>query len=267
MRIYLNPAYACLQSFVERLPEAFDANEGTLIFHLRNTVRFFEVEGLRLAVKRFKRPDRFHAFVYGCLCRSKARRAYEHAVRLRALGIDSPQPVAWCECRHRGLLTDSFLITAQVDDRPLSEVMARFPEPETLSVLDAFTDFIVRLHEAGVEHLDFHHNNVLWHRIEPTGEIRFRLIDVNRMRFHGGPLSLRRRMINLRRLACPTEVFLYLTGHYAEACDFDVDDTLLRSLFFRLMLDRRSALKTRFRRRHQRLKTLIFKGGRAAEVK
>ncbi len=248
MRIRLNPAHDRLRPFVERLPEAFAADEGTLIYQIRNTVRSFEIEGVRLVVKRFRQPNPFQAFVYAWLRRSKAQRAYEHAVRLRALGFDTPVPVAWCVYCRRGLLRDSYLVTLHVDDHSLSEMMARFPEHEALSVLDAFAEYAARLHDAGIEHLDLHHNNVLYRRDDAMDELRFRLIDINRMRFYDAPLSLRRRMLNLRRLTHRTEVFVYVMERYAEVCGYDLDDTLLRSIFLRLMLIRRSKLKARFRR-------------------
>lgn len=248
MRIHLNPVYDRLRPFVERLRESFAANEGKLIYQIRNTVRLFEIEGVRLVVKRFRQPNPFQAFVYAWLRRSKAQRAYEHAVRLRTLGFDTPVPIAWCEVRCRGLLRDSYLVTLYVDDRPLSEMVDRYPEPEALSVLDAFAAYAARLHDAGIEHLDLHHNNVLYRRDEATDELRFRLIDINRMRFSDAPLSLRRRMFNLRRLTHRAEIFVYVMERYAEVCDYDLDDTLLRSIFYRLMLIRRSRLKARFRR-------------------
>lgn len=247
VRLHLDPAYEPLRSFVRQLPETFD-RRGETLFAGRNTIRAFDIGGLRVAVKRFKRPGPFQAFVYSRIRKSKARRAYEHALRLRASGIDTPAPVAWCECRRRGVLTDSYLITLRSDLAPFSEAAARFPSPDTRPVLDAFARFTVRLHEAGVEHEDFNHGNIL-HRRNDEGGLHFQLIDINRMRFHPGPLSMRRCMINLRRLSCPAPAFLYLLDRYAELRGWDLDDTLLRGILFRLLFVRRKQMKRRFRRR------------------
>lgn len=247
VRLHLDPAYEPLRSFVRQLPETFD-RRGETLFTGRNTVKAFDIDGLRVAVKRFKRPDPFHAFVYTFLRKGKARRAYEHAVRLRASGIGTPAPIAWCTCR-RGVLTDSYLVTLRTDSLPLSQAAARFPAPGTRPVLDAFIRFTVRLHEAGIEHEDFNHGNILYRRDEQGG-LHFELIDINRMRFHAGPLSMRRCMINLRRLSCPAPAFLYLLDRYAELRGWELDGTLLRGIFFRLLFVRRKRIKRRFRQRH-----------------
>ena len=89
MRIHVNPASDRLRSFAEHLPELFE-NGGEVLHTGRNTIKAFDVGGgYRVAVKRFRRPNLFQAFVYTFFRRSKARRSYEHAVRLRALGIDT----------------------------------------------------------------------------------------------------------------------------------------------------------------------------------
>ena len=90
MRIHVNPASDRLRSFAEHLPELFE-NGGEVLHTGRNTIKAFDVGGgYRVAVKRFRRPNLFQAFVYTFFRRSKARRSYEHAVRLRALGIARP---------------------------------------------------------------------------------------------------------------------------------------------------------------------------------
>ena len=52
------------------------------------------------------------------------------------------------------------------------------------------------------------------------------------MRFLDRPLTPRQCMINLRRLSCPAPSFLYILDRYAEARGWNIDDTLLRGIFF-----------------------------------
>ena len=247
MHIHVNTASEHLRDFAERLPELFD-REGEVLHAGRNTIKAFEAEGERLVVKRFKRPNLLRAVIYTFFRRSKARRSYEHAVRLRALGVDSPEPVAWSEYRRRGLLCDSYYVSRRSDYTPLSQTTARFPAAGTLPVLEAFARFTVQLHEKGIEHRDFNHGSILWERT-PAGAYRFQLIDINRMHFDDRPLSSRACMINLRRLSCPAVAFLYILDRYAETRGWDVDDTLLRGTFFRLAFGRRKQLRKRFRHR------------------
>ena len=133
MHIHVNTATEHLRDFTQRLPELFD-REGEVLHTGRNTIKAFEVEGERLAVKRFKRPNLLRAVIYTFFRRSKARRSYEHAVRLRALGVDSPEPVAWSEYRRHGLLCDSYYVSRRSDYTPLSQTTAHFPAAGTLPV-------------------------------------------------------------------------------------------------------------------------------------
>ena len=249
MRIHINTAAEHLRDFAQRLPELF--GQGGEILHAgRNTIKAFEINGERLVVKRFRRPNLLRAVIYTFFRRSKARRSYEHAVRLRALGIDSPEPIAWSEYRRHGLLSDTYYVSRRSDYAPLSQTTEHFPAAGTLPVLEAFARFAVSLHEKGIEHRDFNHGNILWNRTA-AGVYRFQLIDINRMHFEDAGLSSRACMINLRRLACPAVAFLYILDRYAEARGWNVDDTLLRGTFFRLAFGHSKQLRKRFRR-HKR---------------
>lgn len=246
MKLTVNPALQHLLPFAARLPEIFPAS-GEVLHDGRNQIRAFDVAGERYAVKRYKRPNAFNTIVYSLLRKSKAQRAYEHALRLRELGIDTPEPAAWSEYRRKGLIADTYFISRQSDCTPLAEVTKRFPAPDTLPVLDAFARFTALLHEKGVCHEDFNQTNILWRFDEATGEYRFQLIDINRMKFHARPLRPDECMINLRRLNCPAVAFLYILDRYAETKRWDIDDTLLRGTFFRLLFGRRQQFKKRFR--------------------
>lgn len=254
MKICIHPAFERMRSFVEALPHRFETGQSETLHEARNTVRAFAVGEERVVVKRFQRPNLFRAVVYTYFRKSKARRAYEHALRLRSMGIDSPAPVAWSEYYRHGLLRDSYLVTLRSDYAPLSQTTPQFPAPETRPVLDAFAGFVIRLHAAGVVHEDFNHGNILWQYDTATGEYRFQLIDINRMRFHARPLEPRRCMVNLRRLSCPALAFLYILDRYAEQRDWNIDDTLLRGTFFRLAFLHRRKLRKRFRRRRQAIR-------------
>jgi tRNA A-37 threonylcarbamoyl transferase component Bud32 len=248
MHIHVNTASEHLRDFTERLPELFD-REGEVLHAGRNTIKAFEAEGERLVVKRFKRPNLLRAVIYTFFRRSKARRSYEHAVRLRALGVDSPEPVAWSEYRRNGLITETYFVSRRSDYAPLTAATERFPTSDSLPVLEAFARFTVRLHEKGICHEDFNQTNILWRHDEATGRYDFQLIDINRMKFLRRPLRPDECMINLRRLSCPAVAFLYILDRYAETRQWDMDDTLLRGTFFRLLFGRRQQFKKRFRER------------------
>ncbi len=246
--MYINPESESIRSFVERLPDLF-AQEGVVLHSGRNTIKTFDTPIGALVVKSFQQPNRWRAALYTFLRKSKAQRAFEHAERLRVLGIDSPEPIAWRVDYRRGLLCESYYLSRHSDYQPLSIATADVLDPSAREVLDAFARFAVRLHELGIEHQDFNHGNILWKRDPVSNVICFQLIDINRMRFSNRPLSVQKCMVNLRRLSCPAVSFLYILDRYAEERGWDVNDTLLRGTFFRLLFGRRKELRRRFKRR------------------
>lgn len=227
MKITVNPAIRHVQPFIERLPEVFHVS-GEVLHDGRNQIRAFDIGGERLVVKRYKRPNVFNRFMYSFFRKNKACRAYEHALRLRGMGFDTPEPVAWSEYRKGGLIADAYFVSRRSELTPLPQTMKQFPAPDTLPVLEAFARFTVRLHEQGICHEDFNQTNILWEYDGTTGSYRFQLIDINRMRFHARPLRPDECMINLRRLSCPAVPFLYILDRYADIRGWDINDTLLR---------------------------------------
>lgn len=246
MRKHIHPAAIHFTQFIEHLPELFD-HEGQLLYERRNKIKCFTIEGVKMVVKRYKRPNLFQAIVYTFFRKSKAQRAYEHAIRLREMGFDTPAPIGWSEYFRHGLLSDSYLITWHTSDTALTQAARNWPSEEAIPILNAFVRFTIRLHEAGIEHCDFNHSNILYKYDIKANNYRFQLIDINRMRFHKQHLNMRRCMINLRRLSVSGEVFLYLLNRYAEERKWLLEETLLQGVIYRLLFLRRQRLKKQFR--------------------
>jgi len=247
MKLHLDPAFSRLHGFVEAIPRFF-AHSGVVLHDGRNMIRMFETEAGRVTVKRYRRPNLFNRIVYTFLRKSKAQRAYEHAERLRAAGVDTPEPVAWIETRRCGLLEDAWFVCRYSDYASLSEATVRFPEADTRPLLTAFARFAATLHAKGILHGDFNHSNILYRRDPDTGGYRFQLIDANRMRFRRR-VSRREALVNLRRLSCPGPAYLYILDAYSAVRSWNSDDTVLRGALFRLLFGRRQRLKTRVKRR------------------
>lgn len=246
MKITLNVHTPGLRSFVEGLPECLGSS-GEVLHDGRNTIRAFTTGEGRVVVKKYKRPGLFNRLVYTFLRKSKARRAYEHALRLRALGIDSPEPLAWAETRRGGLLEEAYFVCRYTDYTPLCDATRRFPQADTLPLLTAFARFAATLHEKGVLHEDFNHSNILY-RIDPeTGVYRFQLIDANRMKFRRR-VGERASIVNLRRLSCPGAAYLYILDAYSEARGWNASDTILRGAIFRLLFGRRQRFKAELKK-------------------
>lgn len=247
LHTHLHPEASALRPFVETLPATFE-HEGKLLYRGRNTLKAFALPGTgRVVVKRYGRPNPLNTYIYFFLRKGKSRRAFEHAERLRALGIDTPEALAYVECRNRHhVVRESYFVSRHTNYLPLTHATAAYPQPEAVTVLKAFARFAATLHEKGVLHHDFNQNNILY-RLASDGTVRFQLIDTNRMSFIRRT-SRRDCLTNLCRLSCPAEPFLFIIGHYADARGWDVNDNLLRGILSRLLFERRQQLKGEIKR-------------------
>ena len=243
MRICISPQYRVLEPFVKSLAQpGFFSRNGRVIHDGRNTVKVFDADGSLLAVKRYGHISLLNRLLYGSLRKSKAERAYRHAIRLRALGIDTPEQVAFVEVRRRGLLDGCYFVAVHSGYRSLRPVAELdIQRPEVAAVLDALADFLFRMHNAGVLHKDLNIGNILYRGDRCSG-YAFQVIDTNRMRFYRS-LSMRRRLDNLRRLSCPAPAYLYILDRYARLANANTDSIQLTGAVMRLFFEMRQRAK------------------------
>ena len=111
MKITINPAIRHVQPFIERLPEVFPSR-AKCSTKGRNQIRAFDIGGESLVVKRYKRPPICST---GSCIRSSARTRpaapTSTPLRLRGMGFDTPEPVAWSEYRKDGLIADTYFVS------------------------------------------------------------------------------------------------------------------------------------------------------------
>ena len=212
IKIVINPPYEPLRRQITAIPADFSVT-GDVIYQARNELR--NINGL--IVKRYRRPILINRFAY--LLRSpKAVRAYQNAIRLQALGVPTPTPVAYILTYTNQLLDFSYLIT---DCCPYSHRMYEFGEEPITgkeAVLQAFGQFTAMLHAKGVYHLDYSPGNILWEGNEKEG-FRFSLLDINRMTFQ--TVSEENGYRNFHRLWNTEEGMRIIARAYAQARGFD----------------------------------------------
>ena len=218
----------------------------------RNTVKVFDTTAGRLVVKRYGHLTMLNRIVYGTLRRSKAERAYLHAFRLRKLGIDTPEAIAFVETRRHGVLHDSYFVSRCSDLRPVRPVTEQFAQTrQGADILDALAFFLLRMHNSGILHNDLNISNILYGD-DTGGQYRFQVIDTNRMTFNR-TLSMRQRLDNLRRLSCPTPAYLYILEQYARRRNADTESVQLEGAIMRLVFDMRQRLKQGIKKDFQTL--------------
>ena len=100
MKIHINPQYEHLR---KEITDTVNGNYiATKVFcHNRNIVEKFNMQGKEYVIKIYKQPNIINRIAYKYFRMSKAKRAFIYAERLLALGIDTPQPVAYIERRER----------------------------------------------------------------------------------------------------------------------------------------------------------------------
>lgn len=184
----LYPGYddSAWRNWLSRLPQiAASISDQQTLQAARNHVFWTEHDGRRLVVKRFFNRGAWKKLVYR-FTSSKARRSYDHSVRLLENGLLSPQPIAWREDWDGGWLQESYYVCAHI---PFAHE-ARALNDDTLSNRDQKAALvgqeIARMHQAHILHRDLTPGNLLFLE-DGTDDWRLHVVDNNRMRF--GPVS------------------------------------------------------------------------------
>lgn len=179
----------------------------------RNRVKLFtDKDDTGYVVKRYRRPHLLQRFIYRWFRPSKAERAYRFAFRLAALGIATPEAVAYSEERGALLFGYSYFMSARCTDPSLYAPLVEAPEfDRTLAV--RLAAFLVEMHEKGFLHGDLNLTNILY-RTLPGGQVRFTVIDTNRSHFKKAP-SQTDCLQNLVRLTHRHELMEFVVREYA----------------------------------------------------
>lgn len=228
MKVFINSEYKNIQSFIEQIPLRFH-REGKTIYKSRNEIKVVETEGLLLNIKEYKVPHLINRVVYSSFRKPKCVRAYEYAIKLRGLGVETPEPVAYIVLSSGGLISKSYFISIQSSyDRQFYE----FGEGGVKGrehILVEFAKYTAHLHTLNIYHCDYSPGNILF--AEKDGKIFFSLVDINRLEF--GTVSFEKGCRNFARLWGQEDFFILVATAYAKARNFDVDRTIDRVLHYR----------------------------------
>ena len=213
--IIINPAYHHLSDFIESLPTVFET-EGEVVYDARNQVRLFTVDGMKLAVKRFKKPMLHQRLDYTVFRPSKAKRAYLYAMKLLELGISTPMPIAYIETFSKGLFCQGYLVTEYCGD-PDARILREEPEGHD-ELVEAIAKYLVDCHEKGFIHGDTNLTNFLYHREGSSFHIS--TIDINRSHFSPNP-SKKQCLESLFRLTHVRPTLKRIVARYAALRGWD----------------------------------------------
>ncbi len=241
-KIILNPKYENLRSYIETLPDIF-GTVGVTVYEDRNCIKKITTpQGTEINVKRYHTPGGINKYVYSLGIRlPKGVRAYIYPQKLLAKGIDTPEPIAYIEERHCGIIGFSYFVSLHCPYEHRMFDVGDAPEGTYETLAAAFARFTADMHDKQVMHMDYSPGNILY-RQTADGTFRFSLVDTNRMYF--GKVGMRRGCDNFKRLWGPKRFFIMMIEEYARCRHYDVDEAVEYSLKVR------ERFWTRFRKKH-----------------
>lgn len=181
MQVTINPKYEHLRPLIEGLPTS-EAVPEHVFCNERNAVWQQQLGDISVVIKRFKLPTLLNRFVYAYLRPNKGIRAYRNALKLRSMGIDSPEPVACLVQKRHGMVHTVWYVSVFSPARTLHDVYLESQGDEREKLVRSYLAWAKRLLGLGVLQLDNNSRNTLVSR-EADGSYHFALVDINRMRF------------------------------------------------------------------------------------
>lgn len=220
MKFTVHPNFASQTNDILKIIEDFSVSGVFLNEPVRNSIKIFDLNSIKVNVKSFKKPNFLNKIIYGYFRKSKAKRSFEFANILLEKSIGTPQPIAYIEKKSIFGLNESFYMSEQLDaDLLFRELTTNNSYPQVELILKQFTQFSYNLHEKGIEFIDNTSGNTL---IKKTANdvYEFYLVDLNRMNFHH-KMSFESRIKNLAKLTSNEFIIGEISKEYAKLSGYD----------------------------------------------
>lgn len=215
MKYLIHNKFKDLQERIVFLIDHFLIEGKILVNGQRNSIKLFEVEGIALNIKSFKRPNLINKIVYRYFRKSKARRSFEFASKLMEMQIGTPQPVAFFENYDFVGLKESYYACEHLENVfEFREIVQNEAFENRDFIIRKFTQFTFEMHEKGIEFLDHSPGNTLI-RKNTDGSYSFFLVDLNRMQFHE-TIDFKTRMKNLSKITHKKDMIAVMSNEYAK---------------------------------------------------
>ncbi|WP_055448890.1 lipopolysaccharide kinase [Lacinutrix mariniflava] len=245
--IHLHKNYEHLKTDILECIAHFNTKGNYVTKGERNVIKSYKIGAETLNIKSFKTPKLINSFVYKHIRKSKAKRSFEYAIKLKDCNILTPFPIGYVENTTVSGLTSSYYISKHVDYDFDFRVLIHNPLFDNRDeILKQFTQFTYQLHENNINFLDHSPGNTLI--IENGPKYDFYLIDLNRMQFE--TMDLTKRMGNLKRLWLSKKMIRIIATEYARISDYSFEDVynqlLTSSQDFKRKINRKKYLKRKY---------------------
>lgn len=158
------------------LPQTLATLTDGVIYRGRNTLTRLTVGGREVVAKAFPAPRTLLKRIQRLGRDSKAMRAYDHAARMRTLGIGTPEPFAAVEADDGR----AWYLCAWADGCTTVRHLSKQTGPEIDRLCAVVGAFVGRMHQAGAFHYDSTPGNLL---LRQDDGVTLLVVDCNRMRF------------------------------------------------------------------------------------
>ena len=213
MKYKFHPTYESRKDELIGIISRFDIDGSILGEGERNTIKLFDLDGDKINVKSFKRPNLINKIVYRYFRKSKAERSFKYAGLLMEKGIGTPHPIAYFENTDLFGLKDSYYVSSHLKyDLTYRELVEDENYPDNENILRQFTRFTWKLHQNNILFKDHSPGNTLI--VKKAEEYDFYLVDLNRMEFK--PLSFEERVKNFSRITPKKEMVEIMSDEYAK---------------------------------------------------
>jgi len=251
VRITIHQKYKNQEEAILQLVKTFFGEGDLMVKGSRNIIKSNYLGNEKVNIKFFQKPDFIKSIIYSFFRTTKAKRSFDYANYLLKHNINTPFPIAFVEERTGlGLLGNSFYFCEQIDyDFTIRELIHNPSFPERNIILEQFTEFTYKMHEAKINFLDHSPGNTLIVN-KGNGKYDFYLIDLNRMKFED--LSIEKRMDNFKKMWLSKQMIKVVAKKYASLCKQSEEKLhivlLEKSSQFKYKITKKKYLKRKIRR-------------------
>lgn len=264
MQIHIHSKYIHLKEEILKIP---NNNYNTLhtFCNNRNIVQQIKIGDSTFVVKRYKVPNIANRIIYTFFRKSKARRAYDNALKILRYGVSTPFPVAYIETKKKTLFHTGYFISEYMSHPTLAhynEKKTSYDDSNRLK--EDFLNFTIELHEKNILPLDYNTGNIFYYKDKESGRYKFALTDINRATF--GKFPKYRSMLSFAQIGISPKNLVDVITEYSSRRKLDLEASLFVVLYYRIRRRLRIFLKQQMKRILSTSKQRLFDTNKIEET-